>query len=151
MRNPPERRPMMTSTIARISRKLVILCMLTGCLFFLNSSEVVNAAADCATCDATHGTCLTTCLAQRAFCSLNQSEAACAQAYLICVSNCNAPYVVCIQGCVGPGGGGGGGNGCGRGRTPCEMNCASLIQGCVQGGGVTCAEDYQACMQGCCP
>jgi hypothetical protein len=69
-------------------------------------------------------------------------------------TTCRQQYDECLVFCEfrGPSGGGGGGTpDCGRGRTACEQSCYSQKQDCMESESETCGEEYQACMEGCCP
>lgn len=140
----------------RIFRRLLILFVLTSCLFVATSPMHERIlAATCLSCDENRYTCDMSCDLAFESCQINTSYSYCLFQWETCKDNCYGTYSNCLNFCTfnePPPGGGGGSQGCsGQFKTPCQQACYAAKLDCIRSGsGTTCGEDFTACMNGCC-
>ncbi len=136
---------MLTVFAHKLTRKILILGTLVGCLIFLALPES-SQADNCMNCDSAYSGAISACRGTYQQCQINGGSN-CLYNYVSCWGNAAQTYTSCLQGCGSeyePGGG--------RGEDPaarnsCVRSCDEVYWECHDNGGSS-TGSYQSCMAG---
>ena len=127
----------------KLTRKILILSILVGCLIFLALPER-GRADDCTICDSTYNNAIAACRSAYQQCQLN-GGANCEYNYSSCWGEASQAYTNCLSSCGSeyePGGDRGSDP---AARNSCVRSCDDVYWECHDAGGAS-TGSYQSCM-----
>lgn len=128
----------------KLTRKLLILGILFGCLVLLALPQGIRAD-NCTDCDWAYNGAIQQCRANYSQCQVNYSVSYCDAIYMACWENAVDTYTSCLQSCgseYDPGRGSGGDP---AQRNSCVRSCDDVYWVCFENGGAS-TGTYQSCM-----